>query len=141
MYSSQLANSLSSLSAAATSPSTSSSDGLSSTIIPPDIIAYVEEGRNPDIYTREFVELVQRRNVYLRGKIEAFKGFAGVLEEEMLAVGVPVTESQRTESEGGGGAAAGGRATTTGVDMEKGTGGKITVTVKNEGDTGNAEAG
>jgi mediator of RNA polymerase II transcription subunit 10 len=34
--------------------------------IPPEIIAYVEDGRNPDIYTREFVELVQKGNQYLK---------------------------------------------------------------------------
>lgn len=61
---------------------------LLDTIIPPDIIAYVEEGRNPDIYTREFVELVQRKNALLRGKMEAFRGFAEILQEEMKAAGI-----------------------------------------------------
>ncbi|KAI9874337.1 MAG: RNA polymerase II mediator complex subunit [Pleopsidium flavum] len=51
--------------------------------IPPEIIAYVEDGRNPDIYTREFVELVQKGNQYLKGKTEAFASFRDVLAEEM----------------------------------------------------------
>jgi hypothetical protein len=34
---------------------------------PPEIIDYVDSARNPDIYTREFVELVQRGNQDLRG--------------------------------------------------------------------------
>ncbi len=52
--------------------------------IPPDIIDYVDEGRNPDIYTREFVELVQKLNQFLKGKSEAIGGFRDVLAEEMM---------------------------------------------------------
>jgi mediator of RNA polymerase II transcription subunit 10 len=39
--------------------------------LPPDIITYVENSRNPDIYTREFVETVQRLNQMLKGRSEA----------------------------------------------------------------------
>ncbi|KAJ5818648.1 Mediator complex subunit Med10 [Penicillium riverlandense] len=49
----------------------------------PEIIDYVDSARNPDIYTREFVELVQRGNQDLRGKREAFAGFRDVLAREM----------------------------------------------------------
>ncbi|KAL8854845.1 MAG: hypothetical protein Q9221_000351 [Calogaya cf. arnoldii] len=52
--------------------------------IPPEIIDYVDSGRNPDIYTREFVELVQKGNQYLKGKSEAFTGFRDALAEEMV---------------------------------------------------------
>lgn len=75
IFRTQLSSSLSSLSTTA------------STIpmhIPPDIIDYVDEGRNPDIYTREFVELVQKLNQFLKGKSEAFAGFRDVLAEEMM---------------------------------------------------------
>jgi mediator of RNA polymerase II transcription subunit 10 len=41
--------------------------------IPPDIISYVENSRNPDIYTREFVETVQRMNQMLKGRSEALQ--------------------------------------------------------------------
>ncbi|KZF22157.1 hypothetical protein L228DRAFT_239163 [Xylona heveae TC161] len=51
--------------------------------IPPEIIAYVEDGRNPDIYTREFVELVQKGNQYLKGRAEAFGSFRDILAAEM----------------------------------------------------------
>ncbi|KAH0538409.1 hypothetical protein FGG08_005009 [Glutinoglossum americanum] len=51
--------------------------------VPREIIAYVEDGRNPDIYTREFVELVQRQNQYVKGKAEAFASFRDVLAEEI----------------------------------------------------------
>lgn len=53
------------------------------TQIPPEIVEYVEDGRNPDIYTREFVELVGRGNEALRGKCEAFAAFRDVLAEEV----------------------------------------------------------
>ncbi|MCJ1401172.1 RNA polymerase II mediator complex subunit [Xylographa trunciseda] len=53
-------------------------------LVPPEIIAYVEEGRNPDIYTREFVELVQRGNAYVRRKSEALGAFRDALAEEVL---------------------------------------------------------
>lgn len=51
--------------------------------IPPEIVEYVESGRNPDIYTREFVELVQRSNEHMKGKTLAFRSFRDVLAEEI----------------------------------------------------------
>lgn len=54
------------------------------TQIPHEIIDYVEDGRNPDIYTREFVELAQRGNQYLRSKCEAFARFRDILGEEIV---------------------------------------------------------
>ncbi|KAL8709149.1 MAG: hypothetical protein Q9220_006029 [cf. Caloplaca sp. 1 TL-2023] len=54
------------------------------TRVPPEIIDYVDDGRNPDIYTREFVELVQKGNQYLKGKSEAFTGFRDALADEMV---------------------------------------------------------
>ncbi|KAJ5183532.1 hypothetical protein N7492_001148 [Penicillium capsulatum] len=56
---------------------------LASIHLPPEIIDYVDAARNPDIYTREFVELVQRGNQDLKGKREAFAGFQEVLAREM----------------------------------------------------------
>ncbi|KAF2139624.1 uncharacterized protein K452DRAFT_328053 [Aplosporella prunicola CBS 121167] len=47
--------------------------------IPPEIITYVENGRNPDIYTREFAELVQKNNQKLKAKAEAFAQFRDIL--------------------------------------------------------------
>ena len=51
--------------------------------MPPEIIEYVEEGRNPDIYTREFVELAQSRNQLLKGKADAFAAFRDALAREI----------------------------------------------------------
>lgn len=51
--------------------------------MPPEIIDYVDAARNPDIYTREFVELVQRGNQDLKGKMEAFASFRDELAREI----------------------------------------------------------
>ncbi|KAL2836370.1 mediator complex, subunit Med10 [Aspergillus pseudoustus] len=56
---------------------------ITSIVLPPEIIDYVDAARNPDIYTREFVELVQRGNQDLKGKKEAFASFRDVLAREM----------------------------------------------------------
>ncbi|OAA58619.1 RNA polymerase 2 mediator complex protein [Niveomyces insectorum RCEF 264] len=47
--------------------------------VPRDLVQYVEAGRNPDIYTREFVELVRRTNQLRAGKRAAFAQFRDVL--------------------------------------------------------------
>lgn len=51
--------------------------------MPPELLEYVENGRNPDIYTREFVELVRRGNQLMRGKMQAFASFQHVLAQNM----------------------------------------------------------
>ncbi|KAF1350822.1 mediator of RNA polymerase II transcription subunit 10 [Delphinella strobiligena] len=52
--------------------------------LPPEIIDYVERSRNPDIYTREFVELVQRLNQQLKGRSLAYADFRDTLAKEMI---------------------------------------------------------
>jgi mediator of RNA polymerase II transcription subunit 10 len=56
--------------------------------LPPEVITYVQEGRNPDIYTREFVELGMRNNQRLRGKTAAFAQFRDIFAGE-ISGGVP----------------------------------------------------
>ena len=53
--------------------------------VPPEVVEYVEGGRNPDIYTREFVETVRRSNALLRARAEALRGFRDVLAAETSA--------------------------------------------------------
>ncbi|KAH6606836.1 hypothetical protein Trco_005989 [Trichoderma cornu-damae] len=53
--------------------------------VPPELLEYVENGRNPDIYTREFVELVRRGNQLMRGKMNAFGSLRDVLAEQMCS--------------------------------------------------------
>lgn len=47
--------------------------------VPRDLVQYVEASRNPDIYTREFVELVRRTNQLRAGKRGAFAQFRDTL--------------------------------------------------------------
>ena len=51
--------------------------------VPIELIQYVENGRNPDIYTREFTELVRRTNQVMKGKREAFGRFRDVLASQI----------------------------------------------------------
>jgi mediator of RNA polymerase II transcription subunit 10 len=53
--------------------------------VPPELLEYVENGRNPDIYTREFVELVRRGNQLMRGKMNAFGSFRDALAADMAS--------------------------------------------------------
>ncbi|KAG4300772.1 hypothetical protein PCANB_002879 [Pneumocystis canis] len=51
--------------------------------IPQDIIDYIEEGRNPDVYTRQFCELVQKDNQYVNGKSTAITDFRNILAQDI----------------------------------------------------------
>ena len=63
----------------------------------------MESGRNPDIYTREFVELVQKSNEHMKGKTLAFRSFRDVLAEEISSA-LPALKDQveRVVQEAGG---------------------------------------
>lgn len=51
--------------------------------VPTDVVSYVESGRNPDIYTREFVEATQRLNQERKGRSEAYAAFRDALAKEI----------------------------------------------------------
>ncbi|KAI5801646.1 transcription factor subunit Med10 of mediator complex-domain-containing protein [Peziza echinospora] len=57
-------------------------EGLEVTI-PREIVMYVEDGRNPDIYTREFVEIVAKQNQIMNGKMRAFADFRDTLAAQI----------------------------------------------------------
>ncbi|KAI9656494.1 MAG: RNA polymerase II mediator complex subunit [Bathelium mastoideum] len=71
--------------------------------IPPEIIQYVEEGRNPDIYTREFVEIVQKHNQLLKGRAEAMARFRDILARQVKGAMPELEGSVRTIVEKTGG--------------------------------------
>jgi mediator of RNA polymerase II transcription subunit 10 len=52
--------------------------------IPPEIIRYVENSRNPTIFNREFIELVQRMNQMLKGRCEAFAQMQAILAKDII---------------------------------------------------------
>ena len=71
--------------------------------IPLDIIQYVESTRNPDIYTREFVELVMKNNQMMKGRSEAFARFRDILGREMGSAIPEISGEVREIVEAGGG--------------------------------------
>lgn len=51
--------------------------------IPIDVISYIDDGRNPDIYTREFIEVNAKNNAQLKGKMNGFKKLRDVFGEKL----------------------------------------------------------
>ncbi|EPX71138.1 mediator complex subunit Med10 [Schizosaccharomyces octosporus yFS286] len=50
-----------------------------------DVLDYVEQGRNPDVYARQFSELVQKDNQYVHGKFKVMEEFQQTLAEEITS--------------------------------------------------------
>lgn len=71
-----------------TSPSLSPNNPIHKNRIAPEVIDYVDDSRNPDIYNREFVELVQRGNAVMNGKQQAFNDFSHIFADA-LRKGMP----------------------------------------------------
>ncbi|KAH3665577.1 hypothetical protein OGAPHI_003764 [Ogataea philodendri] len=65
--------------------SLASTKGLDYVAVPLEIVNYIEDGRNPDIYTREFVDVVRKINQYLNGKSIAFQQFRDTLGAKIKA--------------------------------------------------------
>ena len=74
-------------------PITHPNSSLHELFVAPEIIDYVDDGRNPDIYGRDFIETVQRGNAVLNGKKQAFKDF-GVVFAQMLKEGIGGVDKQ-----------------------------------------------
>jgi len=53
--------------------------------VPMEVLEFIEEGRNPDLFTKEFVERVAAENHYTNGKIWAFQEFHKVYWETLQA--------------------------------------------------------
>ncbi|CCC71331.1 hypothetical protein NCAS_0H00210 [Naumovozyma castellii] len=52
--------------------------------VPFEVVQYIEDGRNPDIYTREFVEAIRRSNQYQRAKMHGLKQLRDSLAEKII---------------------------------------------------------
>lgn len=63
--------------------------------VPQDVVEYIEAGRNPNVYTRQFSEAVTREAQDLKGKMTAFQSFsdilAGAIEDESHGFGPAIT--------------------------------------------------
>lgn len=76
-----------------TSPTASPNNHIHDIQIAPEIVDYVDDGRNPDIFTRDFVENVQRGNAVINGKQQAFRDFTEIYAKA-LKEGVPGVSRQ-----------------------------------------------
>lgn len=56
---------------------------LNNVNVPIEVVQYIEDGRNPDIYTREFVEAIRRSNQYQRAKMQGLKQLRDSLAEKI----------------------------------------------------------
>ena len=74
--------------------------------VPREILIYVQEGRNPEIYTREFVEVVMRQNQKLKGKADAFAQFRDILAREWSSASPEMKPQIRQVVESSGGSLA-----------------------------------
>ncbi|KAH3902459.1 probable Mediator of RNA polymerase II transcription subunit 10 [Saccharomycodes ludwigii] len=57
---------------------------LNNVNVPLDVLQYIEDGRNPDVYTREFVEAIKRSNQYQRGKMLAMRQLRDSLATKII---------------------------------------------------------
>jgi mediator of RNA polymerase II transcription subunit 10 len=90
--------------------------------VPPELLEYVENGRNPDIYTREFVELVRRGNQLMRGKMHAFGNFRDTLADHIYTAMPELRDDVDRVCEATGGKPASAR---NGVAGDAGAGGAL----------------
>ncbi|ORY04746.1 hypothetical protein K493DRAFT_311283 [Basidiobolus meristosporus CBS 931.73] len=51
--------------------------------VPFDVLSFIEDGKNPDLFTRDYVERLAAESHFTNGKIEAMKDFRGILEDEL----------------------------------------------------------
>lgn len=71
--------------------------------MPIEIIEYVENSRNPDIYLREFVEVVMKNNQLLKGRSEALLNFRDILAQQIVPAIPEMKEDVRSVVEASGG--------------------------------------
>lgn len=73
------------------------------TTVPIDLIQYVEEKRNPDVYKRQIVELVMQYNQLQKGRALAFADFRDILGREMMSAIPDIRDDVRMVLQASGG--------------------------------------
>jgi mediator of RNA polymerase II transcription subunit 10 len=73
------------------------------TTVPVDLIQYVEDKRNPDVYKRQIVELVMQYNQLQKGRAQAFADFRDILGREMMSAIPDMRDDVRTVLKAAGG--------------------------------------
>lgn len=54
--------------------------------VPIDVFDYIDKGKNPQFYTKDYMEKALIRNEEVKGKIENYKRFKDLLVEELSKV-------------------------------------------------------
>jgi mediator of RNA polymerase II transcription subunit 10 len=73
------------------------------TTVPLNLIQYVEGKRNPDVYKRQIVEMVQQYNQLQSGRSQAFTSFRDILGREMMSAIPDIREDVKLVLEASGG--------------------------------------
>lgn len=60
-----------------------SAEDVAQVHVPLDILTYLDHGRNPDIYSREFVELIAKQNQNIAGHMQALQQFETLLSQDI----------------------------------------------------------
>ncbi|KAF9324907.1 Mediator of RNA polymerase II transcription subunit 10 [Podila minutissima] len=55
-------------------------------MVPMEVLSFIEDGRNPDLFTKSFIECVAGENQFTNGKITAMKSFESSLTQNLGAV-------------------------------------------------------
>jgi len=73
------------------------------TRVPLELMQYVEEKRNPDVYKRQIVEMVMQYNQIQNGKAQAFADFRDMLGRELMSAIPDIKEDVKMVVENTGG--------------------------------------
>lgn len=73
------------------------------TRVPVELMQYVEEKRNPDVYKRQIVEMVMQYNQIQNGKAQAFADFRDILGRELMSAIPDIREDVKLVVENTGG--------------------------------------
>lgn len=65
-------------------------------VVPPEIFQYIDEGRNPQLYTKDCLQKVRQKKDDVECKMDAYKNFKGILEEK-LQKELPQTMEKRSQ--------------------------------------------
>ncbi|KAF9388438.1 Mediator of RNA polymerase II transcription subunit 10 [Podila verticillata] len=55
-------------------------------MVPMEVLSFIEDGKNPDLFTKSFIECVAGENQFTNGKITAMKSFESSLSQNLGAV-------------------------------------------------------
>lgn len=61
-------------------------DSIQDVQLPIEVFEYIDSGKNPQIYTKDYMDKALRKNEQVNGKIDYYKRFKLILIEEMQKV-------------------------------------------------------